>query len=48
MRRVCQMAGPMLEDAGVQIDRLTALPGVLAYKRDEVIDVRAGGAVASN
>ena len=41
-------AGKIDNFFGVQIDRLTALPGVLAYKRDEVIDVRAGGAVASN
>lgn len=41
-------AGKIDNFFGVQIDRLTALPGVLAYKRDEVVDLRAGGAVASN
>jgi hypothetical protein len=41
-------AGKIDNFFGVQIDRLTALPGVLEYKRDEVVDVRAGGAVASN
>jgi hypothetical protein len=29
---------------GVQIDRLTAIPGVLEYDRDRVVDVKAGGA----
>ena len=28
---------------GVQIDRLTAIPGVLEYDRDRVVDVKAGG-----
>lgn len=41
-------AGKIDNFFGVQIDRLTVLPGVLEYKRDEVVDVRAGGAVASN
>lgn len=27
---------------GVQIDRLTSLPGILAYERDRVIDVKSG------
>lgn len=29
---------------GVQIDRLTAIPGILDYDRDRVVDVKAGGA----
>jgi hypothetical protein len=32
---------------GVLIDRLAPVPGVLEYRRDEVIDVRSQGAVAS-
>jgi hypothetical protein len=30
---------------GVHIDRLTAIPGILDYDRDRVVDVKAGGAV---
>ncbi len=45
---VYRAAGKIDNFFGVQIDRLTALAGVLAYKRDEVIDLRAGGAVAGN
>ena len=41
-------AGKIDNFFGVQIERLTALPGVLAYRRDEVIDERAGQAVAAN
>ena len=29
---------------GIEIDRLPAVPGVLAYRRDRVIDVKSGGA----
>jgi hypothetical protein len=32
---------------GIMIDRLPAIPGVLAYQRDKVIDVKAGGAEAT-
>ena len=28
---------------GVEIDRLPAMPGILAYERDRIIDLRAGG-----
>jgi hypothetical protein len=31
---------------GVTIDRLTELPGVLRYRRDQVIDAKSGEAVA--
>ena len=41
-------AGKVDNFFGVMIDRLTALPGVLAYRRDEVVDERTGAAVASN
>jgi hypothetical protein len=41
-------AGKIDNFFGVMIQRLTALPGVLSYKRDEVIDERAGKAVASD
>lgn len=41
-------AGKIDNFFGVQIDRLTTLPGVLSYKRDEVIDEKAGAAVAAN
>ena len=45
---VYRAAGKIDNFFGVQIDRLTALPGVLSYRRDEVIDERAGAAVAAN
>ena len=32
-------AGPVPNYYGVQVDRLTAIPGVLAYDRDKIIDV---------
>lgn len=38
-------AGKIDNFFGVMVDRLTALPGVLAYKRDQVIDERTGVAV---
>ena len=41
-------AGKIDNFFGVMIERLTALPGVLSYRRDEVIDERAGKAVASD
>jgi hypothetical protein len=41
-------AGKVDNFFGVMIDRLTALPGVLAYRRDEVVDERTGAAVAPN
>jgi len=41
-------AGKVDNFFGVMIDRLTALPGVLVYRRDEIIDARTGTAVASN
>lgn len=41
-------AGKIDNFFGVMIDRLTALPGVLSYRRDEIVDERAGGAVAAN
>jgi len=41
-------AGKIDNFFGVMIDRLTALPGVLAYRRDEVIDEKTGAAVGSN
>jgi hypothetical protein len=33
---------------GLMIDRLTPLPGVLSYRRDQIIDERTGTALASN
>ena len=45
---VYRAAGKIDNFFGAQIDRLTALPGVLSYRRDEVIDERAGAAVAGN
>jgi hypothetical protein len=41
-------AGKVDNFFGVMIDRLTSLPGVLTYRRDEIIDERTGSAVASN
>jgi hypothetical protein len=41
-------AGKIDNFFGVMIERLTALPGILSYRRDEVIDERAGQAVAAN
>jgi len=41
-------AGKVDNFFGVMIDRLTALPGVLAYRRDEVVDERTSSVVASN
>lgn len=41
-------AGKIDNFFGIQIDRLTALPGVLSYRRDQVVDERAGGAAAAN
>ena len=41
-------SGKMDNFFGVMIDRLTALPGVLEYRRDEVIDVPRGTAVGSD
>lgn len=38
-------AGKIDNFFGVMVDRLTALPGVLAYNRDQVIDERTGAAV---
>jgi hypothetical protein len=34
-------AGPVPNYYGVQVDRLTAIPGVLAYDRDRIVDVAA-------
>jgi hypothetical protein len=39
-------AGRMPNYFGVTIDRLTGLPGVLGYRRDQVIDSKSGEAVA--
>lgn len=36
-------AGPVPNYYGVQVDRLTAIPGILAYDRDKVVDASAGG-----
>ena len=41
-------AGKIDNFFGVMIDRLTPLPGVLTYRRDEVVDEKSGAAVASN
>ena len=41
-------AGKIDNFFGVSIDRLTALPGILSYRRDEVIDERAGAAVGAD
>jgi hypothetical protein len=41
-------AGKIDNFFGVTIDRLTALSGVLAYRRDEVIDEKTGSAIGSN
>ncbi|NUT01492.1 MAG: hypothetical protein HOP96_10995 [Sphingomonas sp.] len=41
-------AGKIDNFFGVMVDRLTALPGVLAYHRDEVIDERTGTALGSH
>ena len=41
-------AGKIDNFFGVMIDRLTALPGVLAYRRDEVIDEKTEAVVGSN
>ncbi len=30
---------------GLQIDRMTPIPGVLAYERDRIIDVKTGAQV---
>ena len=38
-------AGKIDNFFGVMVDRLTALPGVLAYQRDQVIDVPTGAPV---
>ena len=35
-------AGPVPNYFGVQVDRMTALPGVLAYDRDKIVDAAAG------
>lgn len=36
-------AGKLPNYFGIEIDRLPAVPGVLAYERDKVVDVKAGG-----
>jgi hypothetical protein len=41
-------SGKMNNYFGVMVDRLTPLPGVLSYRRDEVIDERSGQPVGSN
>lgn len=41
-------AGKIDNFFGVMVDRLTILPGVLTYRRDEVIDEKTGTAVGSN
>lgn len=41
-------AGKVDNFFGVMVDRLTPMPGVLSYKRDEVIDDKEGAAIASN
>jgi hypothetical protein len=45
---VYRAAGKIDNFFGVMIERLTALPGVLSYKRDQVIDERAGTAIAAD
>lgn len=40
-------AGKIPNYLGVEIERHPAMPGVLAYERDRVIDVRTGGAPAA-
>lgn len=39
-------AGKIDNFFGVMVERLTALPGVLSYRRDEVVDVRTGTPVS--
>jgi len=39
-------AGKMPNYYGIEIDRLNAIPGVLGYERDRVIDLRTGSAPA--
>ncbi|HLL31602.1 MAG TPA: hypothetical protein VK403_11445, partial [Allosphingosinicella sp.] len=39
-------AGKMPNYFGIEIDRLPAVPGVLAYERDKVVDVK-GNTIAS-
>ena len=34
-------AGPVPNYFGVQVDRMTAVPGVLAYDRDKIVDPMA-------
>jgi len=39
-------AGKVPNYYGIEIDRLPAIPGVLAYQRDQVLDVKSGGAAS--
>lgn len=41
-------AGKIDNFFGVLVQRLTALPGVLSYRRDQVVDERAGTAIAAD
>ena len=36
-------AGPVPNYFGVQVDRLTAILGILAYDRDKIVDVAPAG-----
>lgn len=40
-------AGKMSNYYGIEIDRLPAIPGVLAYRRDQVIDLKGEGAAGA-
>ena len=39
-------AGPVPNYYGVQVDRMTAIPGVLGYDRDKIIDLSASPSAA--
>ena len=40
-------AGPVPNYYGVQVDRLTAIPGVIGYERDKIVDLTAASAAAT-
>ena len=40
-------AGPVPNSYGVQVDRMTAIPGVLAYDRDKIVDLAGQPATAA-
>jgi hypothetical protein len=41
-------AGPVPNYFGVQVDRMTAIPGVLGYERDKIIDLTAKPAISTD